>query len=129
MRAAYGLRSLSRQDPDFNNISMIDPYSNWQGPVWINANYLYFTALRRYGFTREAAQLAGTLGGIVLADIRKWGSMHENYNSETGEGLAPTPDQSPGKVFAGFVGWNLLVQDMLQCAVEADCGLLRIDGP
>ena len=127
MLSAHGLRSLSKQDPDYNNVSMIDPYSNWQGPIWINANYLYFIALKRHGFETEAAQLAGMLGRMVLADIRKWGSMHENYSAETGEGLAPTPDQSPGKVFAGFVGWNLLVQDMLQCEVTGDCGSLTID--
>ena len=88
---------------------MIVPYSNWQGPIWINANYMNYIALKRYGFDEEAAELAGILGRMVLADIRKWGSMHENYDAETGEGLAPTPEQSPNHVFAGFVGWNLLV--------------------
>jgi len=29
---------------------MIEPYSNWQGPVWINTNFLYYLALKRYGF-------------------------------------------------------------------------------
>ena len=105
MLSAYGLRSLSKQDPDYNNVRMIDPYSNWQGPIWINANYLYFLALKRYGFEAEVAQLAAMLGRVVLADIQKCGSMHENYDAETGEGLAPES--------AGFVGWNLLVQDML----------------
>ena len=41
--------------------------------------------------------------------------MHEDYSAETSEGLAPTPEQSPGGKFAGFVGWNLLAEDMLQC--------------
>jgi neutral trehalase len=124
MLAPYGLRSLSKQDPGYNNVSMIDPYSNWQGPVWINANYLDFIALKRYGFDDEARQLAGILGRMVLADIRKWGSMHECYHAETGEGLAPTPEQSKDHVFAGFVGWNLLVQDMLQCEAQDNCFLL-----
>jgi alpha,alpha-trehalase len=127
MLSPYGLRSLSRQDPNYNNVSMIVPYSNWQGPVWINANYMNFIALKRYGFEAEAAQLAGILGRMVLRDIQKWGSMHENYNAETGEGLAPTPEQSPDHVFTGFVGWDLLVQDMLECEVNGDCELLRID--
>jgi alpha,alpha-trehalase len=126
MLARYGIRSLSKQDPGYNNVSMIDPYSNWQGPVWINTNYLYFLALQHYGFDDEARQLAGILGRLVLADIRKWGSMHECYNAETGEGLAPAAEQSKDHVFPGFVGWNLLVQDMLQCATEGDC--LGLDG-
>src|SRR5579864_5869381 len=92
MLAPHGLRSLSKQDPGYNNVSMIDPYSNWQGPVWINANYLDFIALKRYGFDNEAAVLAETLGRMVLDDIRKSGSMHECYDGGTGEGLAPTPE-------------------------------------
>ena len=127
MLSRYGLRSLSKQDPDYNNVSMIDPYSNWQGPVWINANYLFYIALKRYGFDAEAKQLADVLGRVVLDDIAKWKSMHENYNAETGDGLAPTPEQSPNHVFTGFVGWNLLVQDILQCEVNKDCELLRIE--
>jgi alpha,alpha-trehalase len=126
MLSKYGLRSLSKQDRDYNNDSIIEPYSNWRGPVWINANYLYYIALRRYGFSDQASQLAATLGRIVLKDIAKWNSMHENYSAETGEGLAPTPEQSPDHRFTGFVGWNLLVQDMLQCEVEGQCELLQI---
>ena len=128
MLAPYGLRSLSKQDPDYNNVSMIVPYSNWQGPIWINANYLNYIALKRYGFDKEAAQLAGILGRMVVADIQKWGSMHENFNADTGEGLAPTPEQSSNHIFAGFVGWNLLAQDMLQCEVKGQCEFLRMYG-
>ena len=126
MLSNYGLRSLSKQDSEYNNVSMIDPYSNWQGPVWINANYLDYIALKRHGFNREASQLAKTLSNVVLADIAKWHSMHENYNAETGEGLAPTPEQSPNHLFTGFVGWNLLVQDMLECEVKGACELLSL---
>ena len=28
--------------------------SSWQGPVWINVNYLVFRGLVKYGFTEEA---------------------------------------------------------------------------
>jgi len=125
MLAPYGIRSLSKQDPDYNNAAIIVPYSNWQGPIWINANYMNYIALKRYGFDKEAAELSGILGRMVLADIQKWGSMHEDYNAETGEGLAPTPEQSENHVFSGFVGWNLLVQDMLQCEVKQQCSFLR----
>ncbi|HEY1731164.1 MAG TPA: trehalase family glycosidase [Terriglobales bacterium] len=124
MLAPYGIRSLSKQDPDYNNAAIIVPYSNWQGPIWINANYMNYIALKRYGFDKEAAELSGTLGRMVVADIQKWGSMHEDYDAETGAGLAPTPEQSENHVFSGFVGWNLLAQDMLQCEVKKECGFL-----
>ena len=128
MLASYGLCSLSKQDPSYHNASTIDPYSNWQGPIWINANYLDYIALNRYGFNDEARELAAKLGRLVLADIHKYGSMHECYDADTGEGLTPTAQQSKDHVFAGFVGWNLLVQDMLQCESKADCFLLDWPG-
>jgi alpha,alpha-trehalase len=128
MLAPYGIRSLSKQDPGYNNAAIIVPYSNWQGPIWINANYMNYIALKRYGFDKEAAELSGILGRMVVADIQKWGSMHEDYDAETGAGLAPTPEQSENHVFSGFVGWNLLAQDMLQCEVKAQCGFLKMYG-
>jgi alpha,alpha-trehalase len=115
MRSGYGFRSLAKSDSEYNNEAVIDPYSNWRGPIWINANFLDWIVLRRYGFNDDAHWLALTLAGELHRDIERWGSMHEDYNAETGEGLAPTPAQSPGGKFAGFVGWNLLAQDMLQC--------------
>jgi glycogen debranching enzyme len=115
MQSQYGFRSLAKSDPAYNNQAIINPYSNWRGPVWINANLLDWIALRRYGFRAESRQLAVTLAAMLHRDIAKWGSMHEDYNAETGDGLAPTVAQSPGGKFAGFVGWNLLAQDMLQC--------------
>lgn len=117
MRSDHGFRSLSHFDPAYNNQAIINPYSNWRGPIWINANFLDWIALRRYGFSDEAHWLAIAIATDLHRDIEKWGSMHEDYDAETGDGLAPTPDQSPGGKFAGFVGWNLLAEDMLQCEV------------
>ena len=129
MRAEYGFRSLARSDAAYNNEAIIDPYSNWRGPIWINANFLDWIALRRYGFKEEAHWLAVTLGEELDRDIAKWGSMHEDYNAETGEGLAPTVAQSPGGKFAGFVGWNLLALDMLECETgHGRCMTLSVSG-
>lgn len=128
MRSAYGFRSVAKSDPTYNNEAIIDPYSNWRGPIWINANFLDWLILRRYGFNAEAHGLAVTLATELHRDIAKWGSMHEDYSAETGEGLAPTPAQSPGGKFAGFVGWNLLAQDMLQCETgQGHCMTLAIN--
>ncbi len=127
MRSTYGFRSLAKNDSDYNNRAIIDPYSNWLGPIWINANYLDWIALRHYGFLRESRWTALTIAQMLNSDIAKWGSMHEDYNAETGEGLAPTPEQSPGGHFAGFVGWNMLALDMLQCELtNLHCMYLEI---
>lgn len=127
MLAEYGLRSLSKQDPDYNNAATIKPYSNWQGPVWPIANFMLHIALKHYGFDKEIARLVKTLGHLVLKDIRAWGSMHENYHADSGAPLAPTPEQSPGGRFAGFVGWNLTVENMLQGVVYDRWMLLELD--
>ena len=115
MQSRYGFRSLAKDDRAYSNEAIIKPYSNWRGPIWINANFFDWVILRRYGFSEEAHKLTITLAGVLHHDIERWGSMHEDYSAETGEGLAPTPAQSPGGKFAGFVGWNLLALDMLQC--------------
>ena len=114
MNAPFGFRSLSKQDVGYNNKAIIDPYSNWQGPIWINANYLYYTALKKYGFIQEANELSTILAKVVLKDIESCGSMHEDYNADTGEPLSPTAAQSENGIFTGFVGWNLLVENMLE---------------
>jgi alpha,alpha-trehalase len=127
MLAPYGIRSLSKQDPDYNNECIIIPYSNWQGPVWPIANYLYFIGLKNYGFDKECRILANTLGDLVLNDIHSCGSMHETYHADTGESLAPTAAQSKDGIFTGFVGWNLLVQNILAGVVEGKWMLLTIE--
>jgi alpha,alpha-trehalase len=127
MQSPFGYRSLAKNDAVYNNKAIINPYSNWQGPLWINANYLDWIALRRYGFKEQSLWLAERLADMLQHDIVKWGSMHEDYDAETGKGLAPTIEQSPGGKFAGFVGWNLLAQDMLQCEVTGQhCMTLEI---
>ncbi len=126
MLAPHGIRSLSKQDPDYNTENIIIPYSNWQGPVWINANYLDLLGLKNYGFDTECRQLAYVLGKMVSKDIDKNRSMHENYDGDTGEPLAPTAAQSQGGVFTGFVGWNLLLENMLRAVADNNWMMLAI---
>ncbi len=127
MLAPYGLRTLSKQDPDYNNENIIVPYSNWQGPVWPVANYIYFMGLKNYGFEEECRQLASTIGTLVLTDIHECGSMHENYHADTGAPLAPTAEQSKDGIFTGFVGWNMLVENMLMGVSTGEYLLMEIE--
>ena len=127
MLADFGIRSLSKQDPDYNNENVIVPYSNWRGPVWPIANYLCFVGLKNYGMEEECRQLAFILGIMISRDISNCGSMHENYHADTGQPLAPTAEQSKDGVFTGFVGWNLLVQNMFMGIMENRWLLLEIE--
>jgi alpha,alpha-trehalase len=108
MLSDYGIRTLAKNDSDYNNKNIIKPYSNWQGPVWPIANYMYMQALLNYGFQKEAVELAQKISNLILSDIKTSGSMHENYDAETGKPLAAP----------NFVSWNLLVGNMLEEAVN-----------
>ncbi len=127
MKAAFGLRSLSLQDPDYNNKNIIVPFSNWQGPVWPIANYIYSIGLKNYGFDQELEWLAFTLGSLMLQDYENCGSLHENYHADTGMPLAPDASHvdKEGK-FIGFISWNLCVQNILDGVVNDDWMLLEI---
>lgn len=126
MLSEFGLRSLAKNDPDYNNENIIVPYSNWQGPIWPIANYLYFVGLWNYGFDAECSQLAKNLGLMIIKDINTCGSMHENYHAESGEPLAPTAAQSKDGIFTGFVGWNLLIQNMFMGIIDNKWMLLEV---
>jgi len=104
----FGIRTLAKNDPEYNNKNIIKPYSNWQGPVWPIANYIYMQALLNYNFQKEAVELAQKISKLIIADIKTSGGMHENYNAETGNPLAAPH----------FVSWNLLVGNMLYEAVN-----------
>ena len=104
----YGVRSLAKDEAEYNNANIIKPHSNWQGPVWPLVNFFSFRALLNYGFKKEAKELAVKTGQLLLNDIRSTGGMHENYDAETGKPLAAP----------NFVSWNLLASSMLQKASE-----------
>ena len=38
MRSDWGIRSTSSSDSRYSNANIINPYSNWRGPVWVNVN-------------------------------------------------------------------------------------------
>ena len=102
--AAHGLRSLAADDPSYNNENVIKPYSNWQGPVWPHANWMFMHALLHYGFRDAALQVAERVTRLCLEDLARNGMMHENYHADTGAPLAAP----------NFISWNLLVAQMME---------------
>jgi alpha,alpha-trehalase len=103
----HGLRSLALDDPLYNNENVIKPYSNWQGPIWPHANWMFMHALIHYGYPDAARQVAERVTRLCLEDLDRNNMMHENYHAETGAPLA-APD---------FISWNLLVAQMLEEAL------------
>jgi neutral trehalase len=100
----HGLRSLAADDPLYNNENVIKPYSNWEGPIWPHANWMFMHALIHYGCPDAALQIAERVTRLCLTDLAQNGMMHENYHAETGAPLAAP----------NFISWNLLVAQMLE---------------
>lgn len=77
---AFGLKhpvpSVPRTSRSF------DANRYWQGPVWINMNWLIIDGLERYGYTVEADSLRDK----TIALVQQAG-VWEYYNPQTGEGL------------------------------------------
>lgn len=97
-----GIRTLSPLEKMYNVKASGNP-SSWQGPVWINANYLVFRGLLRYGFTEEAREIAEKTVLLLGKDFERFGALHEYYEPENGEPI----------LNKGFQNWNFLVLNMI----------------
>ena len=60
-----------------------EPAHWWRGPTWMPTAWLMLETLERYGYFSQRAEAAQRLYRMLLAD----GTLHELFNSATGEGL------------------------------------------
>ena len=72
----YGVASVPIDDPQFH------PRRYWQGPVWVNMNWLIADGLDRYGRTEAAQRLRDNTVEMISAS----GSMFEYYSPLDGTG-------------------------------------------
>ena len=100
--ARWGVRSLSSRESMYSLAFSSNP-SNWLGPVWIIVNYFGWKGLQRYGFQKEAGELADKTIALLAADLKVNGSLNEYYHPDTGAALS----------HKGFMDWNLLVLEMI----------------
>ena len=56
------------------------PTRYWQGPAWVNMNWLIIDGLRRYGFTGEADALR-----LKTLELVEKSGFYEYYHPVTGE--------------------------------------------
>ena len=101
--APYGVRTLSKYEKMYRLVGTSNP-SSWHGGVWILSNYFVFKALDRYGYKRQAKEMATKTLDLLNQDFLKNGAFHEYYHPETGEGL----------FHKGFSSWNLLSYNMIK---------------
>jgi putative isomerase len=100
--APFGVRTLSRQEKMYAVVASGNP-SCWRGPVWTVANYFVFRGLCRYGYTKDAQELAEKTVRLLGRDVARTGAMHEYYQPENGEPV----------LNHGFQSWNFLALNMI----------------
>ena len=93
----YGIPSLSAGDPYFQ------PKGYWNGPVWVEWNFLIHHGLLDYGFTKEAAELSGKVARGMIAVLRDTHNLWEFYS----------PDQPWGGHHKTYI-WAGLINEMMQ---------------
>jgi hypothetical protein len=80
-RAAYGIPSVSQEEPEFN--PGFARWRCWRGPSWMNTAWLLLPEMRQLGYEDDAERV---LAGLVQAVSRH--GFREYYNPHTGRGLA-----------------------------------------
>jgi putative isomerase len=99
--APAGIRTLSPLEKMYDTRASGNP-SSWQGPIWINVNYLVFRGLINYGYDEEARELAEKTILLLGRDFERFGALHEYYLPDNGEPV----------LNKGFQNWNFLVLNM-----------------
>jgi len=82
----YGIPSLSADDPYYN------PKGYWNGPVWVEWNYLIEIGLLKYGYRNLAKKLVDKVSLNMISQLKKdhtlwefyspdnkWGGYHQTY--------------------------------------------------
>jgi hypothetical protein len=98
----YGVPSLAADDPYYN------PKGYWNGPVWVQWNYLIVRGLLQYGYVREARELTGKVASAMIAQLKKDHNFWEFY--------------SPDEAWAGYHRtyiWAGIINKMLIEVAEA----------
>jgi hypothetical protein len=70
--------SVARNDPAFSD------QFYWRGSIWAASNYLVYVGLDRYGFDKEAYELAHKSYGLFMEDWRSHQPSNENYLASGG---------------------------------------------
>lgn len=73
----YGIPSLSADDPFY------DPQGYWNGPVWIQWQYLIMRGLLDYGYETEAQQLTDRVLSSVIHQLETTHTFWEFYSPDT----------------------------------------------
>lgn len=93
----YGIPSLSAAD------SYYQPKGYWNGPVWVEWNYLVQRGLLAYGYQKEATELADRVASGMVEVLRQTHNLWEFYS----------PDKAWGGHHKTYI-WAGLIAEMLR---------------
>ncbi len=94
----YPIATYAKTEPDFYE-GTTKGECNWRGNTWIPANYMIFHGLLKYGYEKEASELADKTYSLAMD---KNAVTREYYDSENGQGYGMNP----------FWGWSSLAYVM-----------------
>ncbi|GJQ21225.1 MAG: hypothetical protein HBSIN02_15800 [Bacteroidia bacterium] len=82
----YGIPTLTADDPYY------DPQGYWNGPIWVEWQYLVFSGLLQYGYVEEARQVARNVSDALIVQLKTnhwfwelyspdsaWAGWHKSY--------------------------------------------------
>ncbi len=72
----YGVPSLAADDPYYNDKGY------WNGPVWVEWNYLIVNGLMNYGFEKEARELTNKVAEGMIIQLKKNHNLWEFYSPD-----------------------------------------------
>lgn len=101
--AAYGIRTLAKNEKMYSLVKSEGNPSNWLGAIWVIANYCVYKGLEKYGKRELSEKLRKATVDLLNTNIEKHDDFFESYHPDTGE-----PFMHPG-----FLSHNLPVIDML----------------
>ncbi len=100
----YILPSIARNDPSYPK------QTYWQGRIWAPMNFLVYMALLEYPFDDAKKDLAEKSEKLILKEWLEKGHVHENYDSENGEGCN-NPRSDPFYHWGGLLSLIALYQN------------------
>ena len=72
----YGIPSLAADDPYYNDKGY------WNGPVWVQWNYLIVKGLLHYGYSNEAKELTDRVAAGMIIQLKKNHNLWEFYSPD-----------------------------------------------
>jgi len=72
----FGIPSLAADDPYYNDKGY------WNGPVWVQWNYLIMRGLINYGYNQEATELVGRVARGMIEQLKKDHNFWEFYSPD-----------------------------------------------